>query len=161
MTGWRIGYVNADSETIKKINKLQQHINTNTATFIQKGACEAFKVDDEFWDQHNADLKRKVLCIENNLATNINIRVVPPDGGLFAFLNIKQTGLDSDTFATELLKAKNVAVTPGVGFGASWDDHIRISLAAGYDEFSEGINLIDEFCNEITDRDETTTFKTI
>jgi aspartate aminotransferase len=146
MTGWRIGYVNAELETIKKMDKLQQHINTNTATFIQKGVCETFKIGDDFWDQHNADFKRKVLHIENTVTANPNIGFIPPDGGMFVFLNIKETGLNSDDFATQLLEEKNVAVTPGIGFGASWDDHVRISLAVDYDEFSEGIDLINEFC---------------
>jgi aspartate aminotransferase len=149
MTGWRIGYVNADAGTIKKMDKLQQHLNTNTATFIQKGACEAFKIDDGYWDQHNADLNKKALYLEKTLAQNLNVNIVPPEGGLFAFLNIIGTGLNSDSFATKLLEAKSVAVTPGIAFGADWDDHVRISMAIDYDEFVEGINLIKEFSKEM------------
>ena len=75
-------------ETIKKMDKLQQHINTNTATFIQKGVCESFKIGDDFWSVHNADFKRKVLHIENTVKANLNIGFIPPDGGLFVFVSI-------------------------------------------------------------------------
>ena len=149
MTGWRIGYVNANAEIIKNMDKLQQHLNTNTATFIQKGVCEAFKIGDEIWDQHNSDLNKKALYIEKTLSEKLNVKIVSPEGGLFAFLNIRASGFNSDTFATKLLEAKSVAVTPGIAFGADWDDHVRVSMAVDYDEFKEGIDLIREFSKEI------------
>jgi|TARA_Y100000294_G_scaffold30087_1_gene25391 aspartate aminotransferase len=148
MTGWRIGYVNAEEKTINRIERLQQHMNTNTATFIQKGACEAFKIDNGYLKEYNFGLKRKVLYLENTLAKSQKISFVPPKGSFFAFLNIGKSGLSSDNFATELLGRKGVAVTPGIAFGANWDDHIRISMAVDYKEFVEGIDLIYEFCAE-------------
>jgi aspartate aminotransferase len=149
MTGWRIGYLAANDQIIKIVSKLQQHINTNTCTFVQKGACAAFSLGEEHIDAYNQELQNKASFLVDTLALNNKLRINPPSGGLFGFLNVSKTGLSSDDFAHSLLLNMNVAVTPGVGFGKNWDDHVRISLAANIEDFKDGIKLIDKFVNEL------------
>ena len=43
MTGWRLGYAIGPKTIISRMNKIQQHTNTNTCTFIQKGACSIYQ----------------------------------------------------------------------------------------------------------------------
>lgn len=149
MTGWRIGYLTANKEVIKIVSKIQQHINTNTCTFVQKGACAAFSLSNGHVSSYNKELKDKASLMADIIESNHWLSLVPPMGGLFAFLNISRTGLSSDDFSFNLLSKKDVAVIPGVSFGEQWDDHVRISLVAGKDEFEDGIKRIDRFVREI------------
>jgi aspartate aminotransferase len=145
MTGWRIGYLTANTSLIGTIIKLQQHINTNTTTFVQKAACAALAMDQSPIETYVNELGRKTQLLQAHIGSHASYGLVPPEGGLFAFVDISRTGMDSDAFATRLLEEKNVAVTPGIGFGENWDDHVRLSLAAPYDEFSEGVMAVGEF----------------
>lgn len=150
MTGWRIGYLVANSDIIKIVSKLQQHINTNTCTFVQKGACTTFLMDLNFLNTFNDQLKKNASFMLKVFGSNEKIHLTPPQGGLFSFLNISKTGMTSSEFRGELLIKKGVVVTPGIAFGKNWDDHVRITLGVDENEFQEGIRLIDEFTKEIS-----------
>jgi len=141
MTGWRIGYLAAPEEIRHRIVKLAQHINTNTVTFIQKGVCNAYKINNYGLENFNKSLRKKVDFMLKVLPNVF----LPPDGGIFSLLNIRNTGFDSDSFATQLLNEHNVAVTPGIGFGHNWDDHVRLSMVINSKQFFKGINLINDF----------------
>ena len=149
MTGWRIGYLSAPHQIAKKIIKLQQHINTNTVTFIQKGIIKAYQIDNNGLSFFNRSLKEKSVHMNNVYRNHSKLKLVKPEGGIFSFINIKRTGIDSDSFATQLLNKYNVAVTPGIGFGNYWDDHIRVSMVIDNLQFFEGIKLIDQFSLEL------------
>ncbi|OFX23166.1 MAG: hypothetical protein A2033_15490 [Bacteroidetes bacterium GWA2_31_9] len=148
MTGWRIGYVHAPSQISDIIFKISQHINTNVTTFIQKGACAAFNLENIYLQKFNSELEEKSKILINIINSNDKLFINRPLGGFFGFLNIAKLKLDSDSFAHLLLNKKNVATTPGVSFGENWNDHIRISLVANKDEFQEGIEKIVELVNE-------------
>jgi aspartate/methionine/tyrosine aminotransferase len=150
MTGWRIGYLAADDHRIiKTIARLQQHSITHTCTFVQKGACAAFDLPSDYILSYKKELLEKVTFLSRHLASNAKLDLVPPQSGLFAFLDISGSGLTSDEFAYNLLLEKNVALTPGISFGRNWDNHVRISLAAHKDEFEEGVALVDQFTKEL------------
>ena len=53
----------------------------------------------------------------------------------------------SISFAEQLLKEKNVAVVPGIAFGA--DEYIRLSYATSEDNITKGLARIDSFCKEL------------
>jgi len=148
MTGWRIGYLSAPEKVAEKIIKLQQHINTNTVTFIQKGVCKTFTIKTKELNEFNESLKEKLTYMIAAFKKEPKLKFIPPDGGLFSFVNISATGIDSDSFATQLLRKTNVAVTPGIGFGQNWDDYIRISMVINNNKFFKAIDLLTDFVSK-------------
>lgn len=149
MTGWRIGYMNVPNDFIYNIKKIHQHLNTNTPVFIQKGAAAAFKLNENYLDDYNKELKLKIEILKKMVEESSNLSLVLPSGGLFAFLNVSKTGLDSDAFSLNFLKMKSVATTPGIAFGENWDDHVRISLATKLEDYKIGIERLKLFVKEI------------
>ena len=146
MTGWRIGYLHVPDEALLGLmSKLQQHHNTNTATFIQHAALAAFDLPEDYLDAYNGQLAANHLALEEMVAKNSRLSLVDSDGGLFAFLDISKTGVTADEFSTGLLEQGSVATIPGVVFGASWNRHIRISLATNCGEFLQGVECLGEF----------------
>ncbi|MBI2470423.1 MAG: aminotransferase class I/II-fold pyridoxal phosphate-dependent enzyme [Planctomycetes bacterium] len=145
MTGWRIGYLVAKEPVMKIVNKLQQHLNTNVVPFIQKAALAALALPDSFLDDYNQRLLANAQRLAEIVAVTPALRLQPSEGGLFAFLDISQTGLDSDTFCSGLIERYMVAATPGIYFGPAWEDHIRISLVTDTVSFTEGVQRLQEY----------------
>ena len=50
-------------------------------------------------------------------------------------------------FADALLESKNVAVVPGIAFGA--DGYVRLSYATSKENIDEGLNRIESFVKEL------------
>ncbi len=142
MTGWRIGYLVAKGPIMKTISKLQQHMNTNVAPFIQKAAVTALAMPIDFIEAYNQQLANNAGILNAAVAETPQLYLRKSEGGLFAFLDISATGLSSDVFCSRLLEEHRVAATPGVSFGAAWDKCIRISLASNADSFSEGVRRL-------------------
>lgn len=146
MTGWRIGYACFPKVLSGKLLKLQQHISTNTCTFIQEGLIEALPlIDYSYLSAYNSKLRDRVGKLSLMVSKNQNLSLVEPQGSFFAFLNISKLGVDSNTFCSKLIMETGVALTPGIAFGKNWDDHVRISLATEDRIVDKGIELIREF----------------
>jgi arginine:pyruvate transaminase len=56
------------------------------------------------------------------------LRVHRPDAGMFALLDVRNTGMTGEAFALALLEAENVACMPGESFGDGLAGWLRISL---------------------------------
>ena len=52
-----------------------------------------------------------------------------PGGAFYAFPDIRETGLSSKDFATNLLEAESVAAVPGDAFGVSGEGFLRCCYA--------------------------------
>jgi len=149
MTGWRLGYACFPRLLHNKLSRLQQHMNTNTCTFIQQAVSDSFGFEDSYLADYNMKLKNRcdnVIGVFNNIE---RISLVPPSAGFFAFLNIGGLGLDSNTFCSRLINETGVAITPGIAFGINWDDHVRISFATSESILDEGLSLMRNFISKI------------
>ena len=62
---------------------------------------------------------------------------------------IKETGLDSTTFADRLLAECKVAVIPGCGFGECGEGHVRCSYAVKYELIEEALNRMNDFVKKL------------
>ena len=149
MTGWRIGYLHVpDPAIMHKVSQLQQHLNTNTAPFIQKAALAALELPSDHLSAYNRRLAANARALSDVVAGLQALSLVAPDGGLFAFLDIRGTAMSSDAFATGLLEEEGVAATPGSVFGAGFDGFVRVSLAIAEDRFAEGARRLEKFTRQ-------------
>ena len=51
-------------------------------------------------------------------------------------------------FAKNLLKEQKVALVPGVAFGQSGADHVRISYASSYENLKEAVVRIEKYLQQ-------------
>ena len=151
MTGWRLGYAIGPKNIIKRMNKLQQHINTNTCTFVQKGACSIYKNEPSHIEPYVRELQKRAGFFHNALNNNGMFKGIKPKAGFFYFANISLTGMDSNSFCIKLLQETGIATTPGIAFGRDWDDHIRFSLAVQMKTLEKAVGLLEEFRNKAVD----------
>lgn len=145
MTGWRLGYAIGPKDVIAKMNKLQQHINTNTCTFIQEGACAIYKNEPDHIKPYVSELERRVEYFHTNINSFKMMSGIKPKAGFFYFADISTTGIDSNSFCVKLLQETGIASTPGIAFGYDWDDHVRFSIAVPMATLERAISLMKDF----------------
>ena len=149
MTGWRLGYAIGAHDVIAKMNKLQQHINTNTCTFVQVGACSIYNNEPIHIAPYVSELEKRINYFDTELNKLDYITGVKPKAGFFYFINISAVGVDSNTFCADLLKKTGIASTPGIAFGPEWDDYVRFSIAVPMSTLERAVELMKGYRYEL------------
>lgn len=145
MTGWRLGYAVGAHDIIAKMNKLQQHINTNTCTFIQKGACAIYQNEPLHIAPYVRELEKRIEYFDTELNKLDYISGTRPKAGFFYFADISAIGVDSNTFCADLLRKTGIASTPGIAFGPEWDRYVRFSIAVPMRTLERAITLMNDY----------------
>lgn len=147
MTGWRLGYLAASKEIIKAASTIQGHSTSNVCTFAQYGAIAALEGDQNCIEEMRlAFAKRREVMLER-LNAIPGLSCPKPDGAFYMFPDISKTKLKSLEFCNALLENEQVAVIPGIAFGA--DDNIRISYATDLPTIEKGMDRLEKFVKSI------------
>ncbi|MEB3220051.1 MAG: pyridoxal phosphate-dependent aminotransferase [Nostocales cyanobacterium 94392] len=147
MTGWRLGYLAAPVELIKAATTVQGHSTSNVCTFAQYGAIAALEGSQECVEEmRQAFAKRRKVMLERINAIP-GLKSVQPDGAFYLFPDISKTGLKSLEFCNALLEQHQVAVIPGVAFGA--DNNIRLSYATDMATIEKGMDRLEKFVKSV------------
>jgi len=141
MTGYRIGYVIAEPSIIEKMSKLQTLSLTNVSEPIQYVALQALKADTDSFYSMVTD-RQQELC---NLAQNIGLEFMNPDGAMYLFAKTKYKNFDATKFSEKLLE-HGVAIAPGEGFG-DYKEFFRIT-AIDETKLMEGMTILDTVLKE-------------
>lgn len=147
MTGWRVGYLAGSEELIKATITIQGHSTSNVCTFAQYGAIAALESSQECVETMlKAFTERRKVIVEG-------IRAIPklscpnPMGAFYVFVDISQTGLTSLQFSDAILEQQEVAVIPGIAFGA--DQCIRLSYATNMETIKKGLDRLEKFMKNL------------
>ena len=144
MTGWRAGYVAADSETILRINRFLETAVTCYPPFIQAASAYALRNCDRYTVGFREELKRRRAILEEGLSEIPALESQKIEGAFYGFPRFK-TRLGSKEVARRLLNEQNVAVLPGVIFGPAGEGHIRISFGSPPETIVEGTRRLKAF----------------
>ena len=148
MTGWRLGYVAAPAEIDDAMFKIHQYAMLCAPITSQYAGIEAlvdgfsdgFSVVEEMRDAYD---KRRRFVLSS--LSEIGLSCFEPKGAFYAFPSVKKVGLDSETFAEQLLKEQKVAVVPGTAFGSFGKNNVRISYATGMTQLKTAFERMDAF----------------
>ncbi|MDF0553550.1 pyridoxal phosphate-dependent aminotransferase [Kamptonema sp. UHCC 0994] len=147
MTGWRIGYLAGPLELIKAAITIQGHSTSNVCTFAQYGAISALEGDQECVEKMRLAFAQRRQVMFDLLNSIPGISCTKPDGAFYMFVNIAKTGMTSLEFSDALLEQQQIAVIPGIAFGA--DDHIRLSYATDLATIEKGMERLDKFVRQV------------
>ena len=148
MTGWRLGYACGPEVIISQMTKIHQFAIMCAPTTSQYAAVEALKNgdDDVAMMREEYNQRRRYLV---HRFKEMGLECFEPFGAFYIFPCIKEFGMSSDEFATELLKSQKVAVVPGSAFGDCGEGFLRISYAYSLDDLKEALGRIEEFVTEL------------
>ena len=148
MTGWRLGYACGPKEIIGQMLKVHQFAIMCAPTTSQYAAVSALRNGDKdvamMREQYNQ--RRRFLL---HRFKEMGLECFEPFGAFYIFPCIKEFGMTSDQFATELLQAKKVAVVPGTAFGNSGEGFLRISYAYSLEDLKVALGRIEEFIYDL------------
>ena len=148
MTGWRIGYVLANKEIVANMTKLQENICACAPLPSQYAAIEALSSKEDY----SANMKSIFSERRDALVSGINsikgLSCTPPDATFYLMVDISKTGLKSFDFACKLLESVHVAVVPGVTYGQSCDNYVRIAFTKNVDVIKQGVERIARFMSQ-------------
>jgi aspartate aminotransferase len=143
MTGWRVGYLAGPTELIKATATLQGHSTSNVCTFAQYGAIAALEGSQAPVETMRQAFAKRRQVILQRVQAMPGLACSSPQGAFYLFVNIAQLGIGSLDFCNALLEEKQVAVIPGIAFGA--DDTLRMSYATDLDTIEKGMDRLAAF----------------
>lgn len=145
MTGSRIGWIVGPAEAITNLINLATNTNYGVPGYIQEAALFALSLGQDFEAKIAAPFQRRRAIALDLLARQNTVRAVPPQGAMYMMLDIRATGLNSETFAYRLLEERAIAVMPGSSFGASAEGHIRIAMTIPDEAFATALQSVLDF----------------
>ncbi|MEM9557931.1 MAG: pyridoxal phosphate-dependent aminotransferase [Acidobacteriota bacterium] len=145
MTGWRLGWLLGPSALTRKVIDLQSHLTSNPTSFAMHGVLGAFDAMDTVQRMSDEFRARREIVVAA-LEAMPGVHCQPPAGAFYVFPDVSATYRDgrrgSLELAESLLEDAEVAVVPGLAFGA--DDHIRISFACSREQLAKGLERLGE-----------------
>lgn len=145
----RFGWVIGPPELTDHMANLILCMFYGAPRFIQRAALAALSNEPPLVAEMKKVYERRAASMSAILSTAPRCRVWPPEAGMFIMLDVRDTGMNGDTFAERLLAEQGVAVLSCEGFGPSASGHLRISLTAPDNLLSEAARRIVAFSTSI------------
>lgn len=144
MTGVRVGYLITPEGLGSDAAKLQEPMVACVNAPAQAAAVAALTgPQDAVREMRDTYARRRELAM--SLLDERGIRYVEPHGAFYIWIDVSdRTGGSVDEWAVRLLQEHRVAVAPGTAFGPGGEGWARLSLAAGDEDISTGIERIGE-----------------
>jgi aspartate aminotransferase len=141
MTGFRVGYAISSKDVIDRISKIQAIAITSVAEPMQYAAIAAMNSNVT----KNMTLIKKRLDFIKSKLENLPCEFVNPDGGMYYFVRFNNS-TDVNKIIFNLLN-EGVAVAPGIGFGETYFDFIRISACQPTKLLNDGLKILKKVTN--------------
>ena len=137
MAGWRVGMLLGHERYLGPVLQVKSNMDSGMFYGIQKGAVEALKLPDHWFDEINEIYKRR-RAIVWQICELLNLDYEKDSSGMFVWAKLPDTSLaSSEEFADELLYKKNVFITPGTVFGTEGEGYVRFSLCVSIKHLEE------------------------
>jgi aminotransferase len=145
MTGWRCGFVIGSQDYIAPMSLLQEGLTSSLPGFVQDAAVAAIEgpqsVVETMVDSY---AQRRELMVERINAIE-GLHLIRPEATFYAFVNVKDWGLNSWELATQLLEKHNLATIPGSAFGPAGEGYLRLTFAVSPETINEACDRLEAF----------------
>ncbi|MDX8335977.1 aminotransferase class I/II-fold pyridoxal phosphate-dependent enzyme [Candidatus Cetobacterium colombiensis] len=142
MTGWRVGYNIGPSSVIETIRKINEVIVYSASSISQRAALAALKNRDHIKNSVVPLYKERVEYSLERINNIPGLKAFPPQGGIYLFIDISETNLNSIEYSNYLFDELKVKVIPGKPFGD--DNAIRIACSNSLETLKEAFDRIEK-----------------
>ena len=149
MTGWRVGYCAAASEVIQAMYLVLQQSSRGPGLFVQDAAVAALGGPQDCVARMRDEYARRRTQVLERWEETPQVRVLPPEGGFFAMLDIRDFSMASNDLRRRLLQDKGVGVVHGAAYGRGGEGTLRISFASGGENLTRGLERLREGLQEV------------
>ncbi|MBL8021546.1 MAG: pyridoxal phosphate-dependent aminotransferase [Leptospirales bacterium] len=162
MTGWRIGFGAGHRDLIEAMETIQSQSTSNPSSISQAAALEALNGPQDCVEQMRQAFERRMNIVMASFAQVPEIFLAAPGGAFYVFPELSKVyalpgfkrllaesadSSKSRVFAAHLLSKYDVAVVPGIAFGA--DAGVRISFALGDEALTKGLDRIKQMVSDL------------
>jgi len=143
MAGWRMGFLVGNRDAVGALGKLKSYLDYGTFQPIQIASIIALNEGDDYVTEVNNIYRGRRDVLVEGLERN-GWKMEKPAGTMFVWAPIPDPYLQmgSMDFTLHLLDRAKVAVSPGIGFGPSGDDHVRFALVENEHRIAQAVRGI-------------------
>ena len=139
MAGWRVGMVSGNAELIYAVLRVKSNMDSGMFYGIQKGAIEALKSSQSWFDSMNEVYKKRRVLTEQ-LAEKLCCKVYKEGVGLFVWAKLPEGIQSAEKFIDQILHEKYIFIAPGTIFGSNGEGYIRFALCVKEEKVQEAID---------------------
>lgn len=125
MTGWRLGWVEADASLGDVVENLIQYSTSGSPVFLQRAGIAALERGESFVEHQVAKCRKARDTLSAALETVPGVRFARPDGAFYLFFGV-QGMADSMAAAKRLVDVAGVGLAPGAAFGPGGEGYLRL-----------------------------------
>jgi len=147
MTGWRIGYLHADIELIRQIRKAHIPLAICAPVVSQYAALAALEGPQDCVEgfRKKYESARNLMCRRLDVLSD-HLAYQKPQGSYLMFPRVlDECSSDSVSFCKKLLREARVSTTPGIAFGPSGENHIRLSFCVSDEMIEKAFDRLERF----------------
>ena len=150
MDGWRLGWLAADAAMMPGLMKVTTNEVTHVNTFIQYGALAALEGPPEVLEEMVAGDRARRDLVVSRLNQMPGVTCAPVEGAIYAFPDIRATGLAAQELALRLMEEAGVVVEAGSFYGAGGEGHLRVCFGSQTAErLEEAMDRMSRFFNAL------------
>lgn len=143
MAGWRVAFMVGRADVIAALQQLKSYLDYGTFQPIQIAATVTLNEARDYPAELSGVYESRRNALVDGLA-RAGWEIPRPRGTMFAWARIPEPyrEMGSIEFATHLVRECDVAVSPGVGFGAGGDDFVRFALIENEHRIGQAVRSI-------------------
>jgi LL-diaminopimelate aminotransferase len=144
MAGWRIGMAVGNTEIIRLLANYKSQIDSSIFAPIQDAAIVALTSDQSWLQKRNKIYQaRRDVVYEGLIDAGFDVDL--PEAALYLWAKLPEGFSNPVKFCADLLQDTGVSITPGVIYGPSGADYIRISIVIPTDRIAEAMRRIKDW----------------
>ncbi len=151
--GWRCGWAVGPPDLMAQAMRLFETVIFSTPPFLQDATAYALSRDFPECRLARRTVAERARNLSESISRAPGVKCPQPEGGIFLFLDIRETHLLSGEFARLLYETEKVSVMPGEAFGQAGAGHVRISIAGTDRNVQEGCRKLVRFAHGLAKAD--------
>ncbi len=143
ITGWRLGYTQANPQITERIKKVHDFLTVGAAAPLQEAAVTGLKFGDDYYKDLQEKYTHKRDLFLRGLDT-IGLSHTVPEGAYYILIDISEFGFESDLEFAEVLAQKvGVGSVPGSSFFKEKENrYVRLHFAKKDETLNEALNRL-------------------
>jgi aspartate/methionine/tyrosine aminotransferase len=145
MTGWRIGYLCANASLVDEMLKLSQFSVTSLSPFSQMAALHALTSPSltAYAEKMRDAYQIRLTHIMTRLShTYLEPLATKPNAAFYMLFEMSKFDTSSLNLAKRIVDESGVAFTPGIAFGNSMDNYLRMCFATSHSNIDLAIDSL-------------------
>jgi len=148
MTGWRLGWLAGPADVIEATSKIRSVVTASPSSVSQHAALAALTGPQDRAEEMAAAFQERRDYVVDRLAEVPAVSAPPPEGAMYAFVDVGALSGTSEAIAGRLLEEYGVVTAPGGGFGDAGEGYLRVSFANSLDRIEVGLDRFEQLVRD-------------